>query len=241
LVKLDAIVAEDCEGTVKKSWSQGSSLTGKGDPCIIQPVAWLEGIHEYWRVGNRSRAMAQKSRNPVRLTTAASILVALGLAGCLWVVVGCSRVRLSPAFSPLSTVIPPSNMSSLPIGEFSATPSPWVSETARSTVAPSPSYTSTATPAATRLPPPSPTIQPSITPVPSPISTPTATQAPSPEVVPETEAAGPFLSPLEGETGPEVGQKALDFSLLRAQGGIFTLSDLRDRRKAVLVFYRTAG
>jgi len=55
------------------------------------------------------------------------------------------------------------------------------------------------------------------------------------------EYLAPILPPVEVEPGSEVGQRAPDFSLPKAQAGTFTLSDLHDQRKAVLVFYRTAG
>ena len=102
-----------------------------------------------------------------------------------------------------------------------------------------PAITPTATPlAASYLATPSPP--------PSPTSTPTATSAPGSPL--PTPAASPLatlgagtVEPPMPSAPPVASQPAPDFALTDANGQTIGLSDYRDQRKVIIVFFRTTG
>ncbi len=199
-------------------------MTNRPGPYIIRAVARMVDAEERRKVGGAFRSMAGKSAAAVRLRTAALVLITLGLVGCVWALIGYYRVRSAPASPavlamPLPSLVPSSSPTMRPTETLQPSPSP----TVQPTVTPLPSPSPTARPTITPLPSPSPTARPTITPLPSAEPTPTT---------PEVSSQGAV---------PEKGALAPDFALPNAQGGTFTLSDLRDQRKVVLVFYRTAG
>lgn len=133
--------------------------------------------------------MARKS-STAWLRIAAPILIALGLVGCLWALIGLYRGGLSPALSPTSTMtpIPPTAISSL---------------TSQLTFTPLPSTSPTAIP--------SPTSQPTPAPLPSATPTPTPAEASSQQVAPEKSALAPDFSL------PQVGGGSAQLSAFRGQ------------------------
>jgi len=115
------------------------------------------------------------------------------------------------------------------------------------TALPSPTPTTTALPTPTATPL---AVSPLITPVQvSPLPTPTL--APSPTTHPETPSSpdetqdkGPVAdtpTPLIPPPISAIGQPAPDFALTGTDGQPVSLSDYRDQRKVVIVFFRTTG
>ena len=92
---------------------------------------------------------------------------------------------------------------------------------------------------------PSPTATPTATPlVASPLATPSPSPSPLPSPTSTPTAASVLISPLPTPTLPDplaVDQLAPDFSLVDAKGQSVRLSDYRDERKVVIVFFRTTG
>lgn len=92
---------------------------------------------------------------------------------------------------------------------------------------------------------PSPTATPTATPlVASPLATPSPSPSPLPSPTSTPTAASVLISPLPTPTLPDplaVDQLAPDFSLVDAKGQSIRLSDYRDERKVVIVFFRTTG
>lgn len=81
-------------------------LTNEGDACIIQAIIWLGVTDPCRRAGKGFGAMAGRAPPTACLSITASVLIALGLVGCLWALNGLSRVDLSPASPAASTVTP---------------------------------------------------------------------------------------------------------------------------------------
>jgi hypothetical protein len=88
---------------------------------------------------------------------------------------------------------------------------------------------------------PSPAMAPTATPL---VASPLAIPSPSPSPLPSPTPTPALVSPLPTPTladPPAVGQSAPDFSLDDAWGGSVRLSDYRDERRVVIVFFRTTG
>jgi hypothetical protein len=97
----------------------------------------------------------------------------------------------------------------------------------------------TAAPAAAAIP--SPAAAPTATPL---VASPLATPSPSPTPLPSPTPTPVLVSPLPTPTLTDplaVDQLAPDFSLIDAKGQSVRLSDYRDERKVVIVFFRTTG
>jgi len=119
--------------------------------------------------------------------------------------------------------------------------------TATATALPSPTPTPTALPSPTATPlAASPLITPvQVSPLPVPTLAPSPTPHPeTPSSPDETQDKGPVTdtpTPLTPSPISAIGQPAPGFSLIGADGQPVSLSDYRDQRKVVIVFFRTTG
>ena len=215
-------------------------LTNEVDAYIIPATPCLELLDGHLMARKGFSAMAGKSTAWLR--TAAPVLIALGLVGCLWALIGLYQ-GLSPAplsISAVSTVTsspPPSPTSWAP----TVTLPPSASPTGQSTLAPLPLAFSTRQPTLTPLPLAFPIRQPTLTPLPLASPTRQPTPTPPPPATPPLSAAltTTAVEVSSQQVVPEKGALAPDFSLPNAQGGTFILSDLRGERKVVLVFFHS--
>jgi hypothetical protein len=165
--------------------------------------------------------MAGGSATEAWCRATARILISVGLTGSICALIGYCRVKGTPKVPSISAMPAPTRMVPSPTVQYNAVFVHTPSRPTRSIAKPwsSPTELYTAMPVLSRA----------------------LTTRPTHTLLPPVEPTSSAIVPSSKQPTSQEGALAPDFTLPNAQGGSFTLSDLRNQRGVVLVFYRTTG